>query len=69
MDKDNEFHCYHFFYVQNPVAREFAKSERAIHINEEPSLTLTQVLFEGADNELFMIFNPSPVTRESKYVP
>ena len=34
IDKDNEFYCYHFFYVPNPVAREFAKSERTTHIKE-----------------------------------
>ena len=33
MDKDNEFYCYNFFYVPNPVTREFARSERITHIS------------------------------------
>ena len=68
MDKNDEFHCYHYFHVPNPVAREFAKSERESHISEAFSLTLTQILFEGADNELFMIFNPSDVVKKD-YTP
>ena len=63
-DKESgEFHCYHFFYVQNPLVREYARSERKIYndTGESTSLSICQILFKGANNDLFLIFNPTDV--------
>ena len=59
----NEYYCYHYFYVPNPCVRECARSERKCYIhgseNEVTSISVSEVLFKGNDNEIFMLFNPS----------
>ena len=66
-DNDDEFHCYHFFYVQNPMVREYARSERNIYNDSggNTSLSICQILFKGANDDLFLIFNPTKVDYES----
>ena len=43
--------------------REYARSERKCYIhgseNEVTSISVSEVLFKGNDNEIFMLFNPS----------
>lgn len=66
-DDAGEFNCYHFFYVQNPLVREYARSERNIYNDSGgiASLSICQILFKGANDDLFLIFNPTKVEDES----
>ena len=66
-DDTGEFHCYHYFYVQNPLVREYARSERKVYIDscESTSLSFCQILFKGIKNDLFLIFNPSKVEEKT----
>ena len=49
-DSEQEYYCYHYFYVPNPCVREYARSEYGSYIHGETSKTtvsVSQVLFEG----------------------
>lgn len=64
-DKHKEFYCYHYFYVPNPCVREYARSERNVYIHgnesEKTKISVTEVLFKGGKDDLFMIFNTSKI--------
>lgn len=68
-DRNEEYYCYNYFYVPNPCVREYARSERNIYIHSENSdltkISIADVLFKGANDELFMIFNTSQIEHES----
>ena len=61
---EEEYQCYHFFYVPNPCVRELGRSDRKTYLNsqaERTTISICQVLFKGQDNDLFMFFNPSEI--------
>ena len=64
-DQHKEFYCYHYFYVPNPCVREYARSERNVYIHgnesEKTKISVTEILFKGGQDDLFMIFNTSKV--------
>ena len=57
--------------MPNPLVREYARSERKVHIHTDSptSLSVCNVLFKGHQNNLFMIFNPSQIKDNKKLVP
>ena len=67
-DDDEEYFCYHYFYVPNPCVREYARSMRNSYIHkktsEETTINVCEILFKGQD-EVFMLFNPSPIDKKT----
>ena len=55
--------------MPNPCVREYNKSERLTYIhgpdNEKTTQGISDILFKGQNNDLFMIFNTSEVSVES----
>ena len=68
-DQNHEYYCYNYFYVPNPCVREYARSERNVYIHgvdsEMTKISISDVLFKGANGELFMIFNTSNIDHNS----
>ena len=63
-DKD-EFKCYHYFYVPNPMKREIRRSDRKDWQGNQSTISVHQILYYGHDgDDVFFFFNKSKVDKK-----